>query len=190
MHLGIAVTVGHVDFALWRQRGVRAAVKRLTAHISGRFPRNAELQQYLAVERAFAHEMPAVVGQIDRIVRSHMDAVRPRVLALAPRPQEISPSVEHDDRVLATVEDIDVIVVVDPDRSDLLERPPLGELRPILDDAVFEIAGADNDRHFQASANVPRATLSKRPALNNPPTEALPYSIEYSGNLERSDRRR
>src|SRR5215472_13738207 len=84
-----------------------------------------------------------------------MDAVRPRILALAPGAQEISVAVEHDDRVLAAVEDINVIPAVDPDRSDLLERPPIRKLRPVFDDAVFEVSGADNDRHFEPSANVP-----------------------------------
>jgi hypothetical protein len=50
-----------------------------------------------------------------------MDAVRPRVLALAPGAQEIALAVEHHDRVLAPIEGIDIIFVVDSDRSDFLE---------------------------------------------------------------------
>src|SRR5215467_9884470 len=76
-----------------------------------------------------------------------MDAVGARVLPFAPRAQKISCAVEHHDRMVPAVEDIDVIFAVDADRTDLLERPSVGELRPILDDAVLEIAGANNDRH-------------------------------------------
>src|SRR5205085_3552331 len=86
--------------------------------------------------------MPAIVGQIDRIVRPHMDAVRARILAFAPGPQEVSVAVEHHDRVLAATEGIDIVLGVDADRGDLLERPAVRQLRPVLDDAVLEVTGA------------------------------------------------
>src|SRR5712672_3608358 len=91
--------------------------------------------------------MAAIIGQIDRIVRPHMNAVRPRILALAPRAQEVALAIEYHDRVFPAVENIDVVVGADPDRPDLLEGPSVRQLRPILDDAVLEIAGANNDRH-------------------------------------------
>jgi hypothetical protein len=50
-----------------------------------------------------------------------MDAVRSWVLPLAPRPQEVAVAVEHDHRVVAAVEDIDIVAAVDPDPADLLE---------------------------------------------------------------------
>jgi hypothetical protein len=65
--------------------------------------------------------MAAIVGQIDRIVGPHVDAVRPRILAFAPGAQKIALTIEHHDRVFATIEDIDVVFIVDPDRPDFLE---------------------------------------------------------------------
>src|SRR4249920_4141777 len=41
------------------------------------------LEQHLAVECHLAHKMSAIVGQKHRVVGRHMDAVRPRILALA-----------------------------------------------------------------------------------------------------------
>jgi hypothetical protein len=38
------------------------------------------------------------------------------------------------------------------------------QLRPILDDAVFEIAGANDDRHPGLSPDLPSRRLSKPPA--------------------------
>ncbi len=147
VHPGVAIAVGDVDLAFRRQCGVGTAVERFAAHIGRRLPGYAELQQHFAVERALPHEMAAIIGQIDRIVRPHMDAVRPRILPLAPGAQKAPFAVEHHDRVLAAIEDIDIVLVVDPDRADLLERPTIRQLRPILDDTVFEIASANDDRH-------------------------------------------
>ena len=87
VHLGVAIAVGDVDLPVRRQCRVRAAVERLAAHIGRRLAGDTDLEQHLAVERAFAHKMAAVVGQVDRIVWTHMDAVSPRILAFAPRTQ-------------------------------------------------------------------------------------------------------
>ena len=98
-----------------------AAVKRLPAHVRRRLSGNAKLEQHLAVERAFAHEMAAIIREVDRVVGPHVDAVGAGILPLAPGAQEVAVAVEDDDRVLAAVEDVDVIVLVDADRADLLE---------------------------------------------------------------------
>ena len=74
------------------------------------------VSKHLAVERALADRVVAVVGQPDRVVRRHVDAVRPHEDALAPRPQEIAVAIEHAHRVLAAIEGVDVVVLVDPDR--------------------------------------------------------------------------
>jgi hypothetical protein len=148
-------------------------MERLAAHIGRRLAGHAELEQHLAVERAFAHEMAAIVGQIDRIVRPHMNAVSPRIMALTPGAQKIALAIEHQDRVFAAVEDVDIVLGVDPDRPDLLERPTVRQLRPILDDAVLEIAGANNDRHAGLSPDRSTLRLSKPPARNNPPPLSL-----------------
>src|SRR5947209_4245306 len=125
-----------------------AAVKRLAAHVFGRLAGDAQLQQDLAVfEPTLAGEMAAIVGEVDRLVRPYMHAVRARVLPLAPGAQELAVTVEHHHRVVAAIEHIDVVLRVDADGAHFLERPAVRQFRPVLDNAVFEVAGAD-DGHW------------------------------------------
>ena len=145
--LGVAVAVGDVDLALRRQRGMGAAAERTAAHERRRLAGYAEGHQHLAVERAFAHAMRAVIGAEDRVVGRHVHAVRARENALAPRPQEVAVPVEHDHRVFAAVEHIDIVVAVHADRADLVERPAVGEFSPAFLDTIPEVAGSQNDRH-------------------------------------------
>ena len=129
----VAVAVGDVEVALRRQRGVGAAVERLAAHIGRRLAGDADRQQHLAVEGALADRVVAVVGQPDRLVRRHVDAVRPREDALAPGAQQVAVAVEHEHRVLAAVEGVDVVVLVDADRRDIgVELHAGRQFRPIV----------------------------------------------------------
>jgi hypothetical protein len=93
----------------------------------------------------------AVVGQPYRVVGRHEHAVRARKQTFAERAQEVSVAVEYDHRMLAAIEDVDVVVPVDADVADLLERPARWELRPVLDGLVRVVAAAD-DRHAHAPA--------------------------------------
>ena len=104
-----------------------AAMERLAAHIGRGLAGHPKLHQHLTVvEPAFAHERAAIVGQVDRIVGAHMDAVGAGILTLAPRAQKLAGAVEHHHRVLAAIEHIDIVVGVGADRADLLERPAVG----------------------------------------------------------------
>jgi hypothetical protein len=67
--------------------------------------------------------MAAVVGQEHGVVGSHMDAVRPRILTLAPGSQKVALAIEDDHRVFTAVEDINIIVAVDADPANLLKGP-------------------------------------------------------------------
>jgi hypothetical protein len=125
---------------------VGAATERLAGHERCRLSGHAQLQQNFAVERDLADEMPAIVGQEHRIVGRHMNAVRSRVLALAPGAQEISLAVEDHHRMLAAIEDIDIIFTIDTDPADFLERPALGKFRPIGNDPV-SVVSVSNDHH-------------------------------------------
>ena len=71
--------------------------------------------------------------------------MRAREDALAPGAEEIAVAVEHDHRVLAAVEDVDVVVAVDADAADFLERPAGRQLRPVLDRFVCVVAAAHGD---------------------------------------------
>ena len=97
--------------------------------------------------RAFAHGVVAVVGAIELVVGVDVHAVRAAEQAFAPAREEIAVAVEHDHRMLAAVEDIDAVLAVDGDRGDVVERPAVRQLRPVLDHAVAMLAGAENGWH-------------------------------------------
>src|SRR3979490_2314108 len=92
--------------------------------------------------------MSTVVGDGHRIVRCYVDAVRTRVLALTPRSQEVAFAVEHHHRMVAPIEDIDIVVAVDPDPADLLERPAIRQLRPVGIDLISIVAASHDHRHI------------------------------------------
>jgi hypothetical protein len=89
----------------------------------------------------------AVVGQVEDVVGVDVQAVRARVLALAPGAQEVARAVEHDHGVLAAIEHVDVVLAVAGHRGGVLEPPALGELRPVLHHAVAVLTAPKNDRH-------------------------------------------
>src|SRR6266513_566157 len=92
--------------------------------------------------------MSTVVGEEHRIVRCYVDAVRTRVLALTPRSQEVAFAVEHHHRMVSAIEDIDIVVAVDPDPADLLERPAIRQLRPVGIDLISIVAASHDHRHI------------------------------------------
>jgi len=121
---------------------MRAAVERRAAHVRRGLAGNADLEEHLALRGALAHEVAAVVGAVQDVVRVDMQAVRTRKGALAPGAQEVSVAVEHDHRVLAAVERIDAVLAVHRHRGDVLELPALGQLAPAFDHPVPIVAAA------------------------------------------------
>jgi len=89
----------------------------------------------------------AVIGQPDRVVGRHVDAVGARKQALAPGAEEIAVAVEHHHRVLAAIEHVDIVILVHADAADFLEVPARRQLGPVLDDLVFEFAVAHDGGH-------------------------------------------
>jgi hypothetical protein len=123
-------------------------MERLAAHIGRRLAGDAESQQHLAVERAFTDRMVAVICQENRVVRRHVDAVGTLEDALPPRPQEISVAVEHDHRVFAAIEAVDIVVFVDPDRRDIgIEGPAIRQFGPVVNDLVTKAVRPEYYRH-------------------------------------------
>src|SRR5213594_1317855 len=152
----VAVAVRDVEIALRRERSVRAAVKRLAAHVGFRRAGDAERQQHLAVQRAVPDGVVAVIGQPDRVVRGHVDAVRPTKHPFAPGTQKIAVPVEHDHRVLAPIERVHPVLLVDSDRSDVgVEFAPPAQLRPLIDDLVTMWTRAQDDRHHTSPLYCP-----------------------------------
>ncbi len=122
-------------------------MERLAAHERRRLVRNADRQQHLAVGGAFAHGMVAVVGAVKLVVGVDMQAMRTAKQAFAPVRDEISVAVEHDHRMLTAVEDIDAVLAVDRDGSDVGELPSRRQLRPVFHHAVAVFARAENGAH-------------------------------------------
>src|SRR5215469_2928591 len=93
-----------------------------------------------------------------------MDAVRPRILALTPRAEKIALAIEDNHRMLAAIEHIDIVVSIDPDPANLLERPALWQFRPFSNDAVPELATSDNHRTPPVRASIRFASIAMSPA--------------------------
>ena len=157
---GIAVAIGDEQVPVGGERGVGAAVERLVAHEGRRGAGNAERHQHLAVQGAAPDGVAAVVGEVEGLVRADMDAVGARVLSLAPGPEEIALAVEDDHRVLAPVEHVDPVLAVHRHGRDVPELPPVGQLRPVLDDPVPVCAASQNDRHLPVSSPLCQARFS------------------------------
>ena len=126
---------------------MRATMKRQTTHIGRRRPRRAELQQHTAPGGAFAHHMPTVVGQIQRVIDVNMQAVWTRILTLTPGAQKVAIPIKHDHRMRATVKNVDLIPTVGADRGNVTKLPAIGQFRPVFDHLVTMLTSAQNDGH-------------------------------------------
>src|SRR5436190_60997 len=101
----------------------------------------------LAVAVEHLHAVVLAVSDIDPPISIAADIVDDVELAgigarLAPRAQEVALAVEDHHRMHAAIKDIDVIVAVDSDPANLLERPPVGQLRPISINLISIIAAS------------------------------------------------
>ncbi len=122
-------------------------MERLAAHVWRRLAGDADLEQDLALERALAHGVVAVVGAVECLVRADVDAVRVPEHALAPGSKKIPLAVEHHHRVFAAVEDVDLVLGIDGDGCGVTQRPAVRQLCPVLHHFVAELAGSERDGH-------------------------------------------
>ena len=70
--------------------------------------------------------MVAVVGAIEIVVGVDVQPVRAAEQAFAPALDEIAVAIEHHHRMGAAVEDVDAVLAVDRDGSDVGEFQPSG----------------------------------------------------------------
>jgi hypothetical protein len=92
--------------------------------------------------------MVAVIGQPDRLVGRHENAVRADENAFAPGPQQITLSVEHAHRMLAAIEGVDIVVLVDADGRDIgVELHAGREFCPTLGHLVAIAVRPEYHRH-------------------------------------------
>ena len=132
MDSSIAIAIRDIDVAIGREGGMRATAERLSAHEGGRLAFIADCEQQMPVQREFADGMVAVVGQIDALVRPDMRAVGIDELAMPPAGLELAMVIEHHNRMLATVEQIDVVLGIHGNARDILEFDIGRQLAPIL----------------------------------------------------------
>src|SRR5450631_2298204 len=112
---------------------MRATVERLAAHELRGLARSAEGQQDLAVQRALANRVIPVVGQEHGSVGRHVQTVRARKQTLTPGTQEIALAVEYHHRMVAAVEDVNIVLFVNADRPDLAHDHAGGNARPVIE---------------------------------------------------------
>ncbi len=115
-----------------------ALAKRPSAHEGRRLTRDPDGEQDLPVERALAHRVIAIVGEVDRVVRREVQPMRMLEDALAPGAQDIAVAVENDHRMVAAVKRIDIVVAIDAYRGDIVQAPIRGPFCPAFHRAVPE----------------------------------------------------
>ena len=119
MDPGVAVAVGNVERPLGVEGYVRWIVKRGAAvrHLPVVEIRHAgvavlaagpERHQEFAAGGVFLDRVIAVVAQVQRVVRTDMQPVRPVESSFPPGAQELPVAVEDDHGMLAAVVDVDI----------------------------------------------------------------------------------
>src|SRR5690242_5793239 len=107
------------------------AIKRHAAVALRRLIGRAYGEQQLALWSKLADRMVAVVGAIDAVVRTDMDAVRAAGEdAIPPGAQEFTAAIVDDDRMLAAREYIDVIFGIHGHAGRVYVAPSVGKLAP------------------------------------------------------------
>ena len=118
---GVAVPVGDVDVAGVRVDG---GVGRVAERLAAEPARSASLlpdgHQELAVEGELANGVVGGVDAVEGVVGAYGGSVCAREDSLAPRVDDGPIAVEDDYRMMASVEDVDVVVVVYGDGRGLL----------------------------------------------------------------------
>ena len=125
-------------------------------------PGGAEGQKDLAVQCALANCVVPVVGQKHGFVGRHVQAVRARKQTLAPGTQKITLSVENHHRMVAAVEDVNVVLFVNADRSDLTHDHAGGNPRPIIELLIAIVTLTDCNGHLSPSWLFRRPRTSRR----------------------------
>src|SRR5262252_1158951 len=122
-------------------------MKWLPAHEGRRLARNSNGELDPSRGGALAHGVIAVVGAIERVVCIDVEAVRAAEHTLPPGAQEISLAVEHHHGMLPAVENVNLVLAVDCDRGDVLERPTVRQFRPVFHHPIAMLTTAQNYRH-------------------------------------------
>src|SRR5215467_9060348 len=122
-------------------------MKGFPAHEGRRLAGNSNGELDPSRGGTLAHGVIAVVGAIERVGCIDVEPVRAAEHTLAPGAQEISLAVEHHHGMLSAVENVNLVLAVDCDRGDVLERPAVRQFRPVLHHPIAMLTTAQNYRH-------------------------------------------
>src|SRR6516164_6901209 len=122
-------------------------MKWFPAHEGCRLAGNSNGELDASRGGALAHGVIAVIGAIECVVGVDVEPVRAAKHTLPPGAQEVSLAIEHHHRMFPAVENVNLVLAVDPDGGDVLERPPVGQFRPVLHHPIAMLAAAQNYRH-------------------------------------------
>src|SRR5262249_15463755 len=92
------------------------------------------------------------------VVLVNVQPVRSPEDTFTPRAQKIALSVEYDHRMLAAVEDVDLVLTVHSNRGNVFKLPCVGKFGPIVHHRIAMFTTAQHDRHGTYS-------LLRQPAL-------------------------
>src|SRR5215470_18327394 len=114
MHFSVEITVGYEQVAgAGMDCQVRALVERLTTQRLGWFSPDTEGHQHLSIQSALSHGMVEGVGQPDSIIGAHGNGVGVgKHFLVAPAVKKIALTVQDNDRMLAAVEQVDIVAGV------------------------------------------------------------------------------
>src|SRR5207302_8005495 len=104
--------------------------------------RGAELEYHLAVQGERLCDRVGAVGRVDRVA-DDLEAVRIGDLARTPVAEIFTVAVEHHDRRISALKDIDAVLRVGRDPADQPEGLAGGRFEELADYFVAVLAGAD-----------------------------------------------
>ncbi len=97
--------------------------------------------------------MVPVICAVNGVVRAHCEAVGACKDPFTPRAEEISFTVEYDDGMVPSAENIHLILSVHPYRCDLSIGPPVRQLPPSFDDLIKELPASHDGAHSTLSVS-------------------------------------
>src|SRR6266446_6214849 len=130
----VTIAVRDVQMPCDRRHGhMGRAIERIALPFRSRTIGASQSHQELAIQGEFLYCVYAIIHTIDHIVRANMDAMRPGAEhALTPGAQEVTIAVKDDHRVLATVEDVDVVLRIHCHASHINKLPARRKFFPIF----------------------------------------------------------
>src|SRR5437867_7807429 len=145
----VAIPVRDVEMPSNRRHGhMGRAIERIALPLRSGAIGTAQGHQELAIQREFLHCVDAIIHAVHHIVRTNMDTMRPGAEhALTPGAQEVAIAVKDDHRVLATIEDVDIVLGVHCRASHIDELPAGWELFPIFHGLKEQHATTDDGGH-------------------------------------------